>query len=217
MKYCFLSFAIFILAFNSDNLDCFQNEKVNELELKSFQFEGIKKIEGIKKKSIIALKFCKEQKMNEDFCILIDMSLHSGKKRFYVWDFKKDTIISSCLVAHGCGQNPWSGDYSKDSPKFSNVDGSHLSSLGKYKIGQRGSSDWGIKLKFFLYGLEASNSNAFKRTIVFHSWEAVSDSEVFPNGTPEGWGCPTVSNNTLKILDPMLSTVSKNVLMWIYY
>ena len=34
-----------------------------------------------------ALEFCVENKMNTDFCILVDMSLHSGVKRFFVWDF----------------------------------------------------------------------------------------------------------------------------------
>jgi hypothetical protein len=144
------------------------------------------------------------------------MSLHSGVKRFIVWDFKKDTVTNSFLVGHGCCKQPWSKDATKENPTFSNVDGSHCSSLGKYKIGERAYSDWGVNIKYVLHGLEPSNSNALKRFIVFHSWEVVSDEEVYPNGTPEGWGCPTISNNSFKWIDPMLKSSSKPVLMWIY-
>lgn len=163
-----------------------------------------------------ALKFCVSKKLSTDFCILIDMSLHSGIKRFFVWDFKKNTIAKKYLVGHGCGSNPWSADGSKDNPLFSNEDGSHLSSLGKYKLQGRGQSEWGINVKYLMHGLEETNSNALKRFIVFHSWDRMSDDEVFPKGSPEGWGCPTVSNNALKEIDPMLQKTGKPVLMWIY-
>jgi hypothetical protein len=44
----------------------------------------------------------------------------------------------------------------------------------------------------------------------------VSDEEVYPNGTPEGWGCPTISNKSFLKLDPILKASNKPVLMWIY-
>lgn len=170
----------------------------------------------IKIKAEEALKFCTSGKFNTDFCILIDMSLHSGVKRFFVWDFKTNSIAKQYLVGHGCGTNSWSKDDSRSNPEFSNEDGSHLSSLGKYKLGERGYSDWGINIKYLMHGLEETNSNALKRVIVFHSWEKMSDDEVFPKGSPEGWGCPTVSNNAMKEIDPMIRGSRKPVLMWIY-
>ncbi|WP_262151990.1 murein L,D-transpeptidase catalytic domain family protein [Chryseobacterium foetidum] len=168
------------------------------------------------KKALEALDFCKKNKFNTDFAILIDMSLHSGLKRFFVYDFKTEKITHQHLVGHGCGSNDWSSDESKDSPEFSNVDGSHLSSLGKYKIGARGVSEWGVKTKYLMHGLENTNNNALKRVIVFHSWERMSDEEIFPKGSPEGWGCPTLSNNAFRAVDPILEKSSKPVLMWIY-
>lgn len=174
------------------------------------------KIESTRAKAKQALEFCSAKKYNTNFCILIDMSMHSGVKRFLVWDFKKDTILNSFLVGHGCCDNAWNSDDSKEDPKFSNTDGSHCSSLGKYKIGERGYSNWGVNVKYVLHGLESTNSNALNRFIVFHSWEVVSDEEVYPNGTPEGWGCPTISNNNFKIIDPLLESSPKPVLMWIY-
>lgn len=169
-----------------------------------------------KEKALEALAFCKAQKFNEDFCILIDMKMHSGLNRFLVWDFKKDMITHRFLVGHGCCDEPWGKDMSKENPQFSNREGSHCSSLGKYKIGERAPSDWGVKIKYVLHGLDPSNSDALSRFIVFHSWEAVSDVEVYPMGTPEGWGCPTLSNDNFLIIDALLKTSKKPVLMWIY-
>jgi hypothetical protein len=169
-----------------------------------------------KKKVEEALAFCKSKKMNTDFCILIDMSLHSGLSRFMIWDFKEKKISNKYLVGHGCGSNRWSSDESKNNPKFSNEDGSHLSALGKYQLGERGRSDWGINVKYLMHGLEKTNNNALKRFIVFHSWDLMSDKEVYPKGSPEGWGCPTISNNAMKELDPIIQNSKKPLLMWIY-
>jgi hypothetical protein len=164
-----------------------------------------------------ALQFCTSKNFNTDFCILIDMSLHSGVHRFFIWDFKNKSVSGKYLVGHGCGLNSWSKDDSKDNPGFSNEDGSHLSSLGKYKLQGRGHSDWGINVKYLMHGLEETNSNALKRFIVFHSWDQMSDEEVFPKGSPEGWGCPTVSNNAMREIDPMIRNSNQPVLMWIYH
>ncbi|CAM3596297.1 murein L,D-transpeptidase catalytic domain-containing protein [Elizabethkingia occulta] len=173
-------------------------------------------IKKLKQKAEEALLYNKQNKLNTDFCILIDMSIHSGLNRFFIWDFKQNNIIEKYLVGHGCGTNSWSSDESAGKAEFSNEDGSHLSSLGKYKIGARGYSNWGINVKYIMHGLEETNSNAVKRVIVFHSWDKMSDEEVFPKGSPEGWGCPTVSNNVMKIIDLKLKNSAKPVLMWIY-
>jgi hypothetical protein len=59
--------------------------------------------------------------------------------------------------------------------KFDNRDDSHCSSLGKFKVGKRDYSSWGIKVKYWLDGLEDTNSNARSRVVVLHSWEAVAN------------------------------------------
>jgi len=163
-----------------------------------------------------ALKFCKAKGYNTQYCILIDMSLHSGVKRFVVWDFKKSNIFLSGLVSHGCGKYPWSGAATANNPTFSNADGSHCTALGKYRVNARAYSNWGIHVKYFLNGLESSNNKALGRQIVFHSWEQVAENDVYPYGTPEGWGCPAISNNTMKIVDPLIRKQSKHLLLWIY-
>ena len=169
-----------------------------------------------KQKAKEALVYCQTNKFNTDFCILIDMRVHSGLKRFFVWDFNKDSITHSFLVSHGCGSNPWATDYTKENPVFSNEDGSHCSSLGKYKIGQRAYSNWGVHIKYVLHGLDKTNSNALARYIVFHSWEETPNEEIYPDGTPEGWGCPTLSNENFQLIDPILKKSERPVLMWVY-
>jgi hypothetical protein len=163
-----------------------------------------------------ALAFCKKEKLNTNFCFLADMSVHSGQKRLYLWNFKTNKIESKYMVGHGCGDESWGKDNTKDSPTFGNTIDSHKSSLGKYRIGDRGYSSWGIHIKYILLGLEASNSNAQKRIVVFHSWEKMPQNEVFPQGSPEGWSCPTVSNEDMSYIDKKLKSAEKPVLLWIY-
>jgi predicted aconitase len=86
---------------------------------------------------------------------------------------------------------------------------------GKYKIGKRDSSQWGIKIKYWLHGLEKSNETAVDRVVVLHSWEAVSNEEVYPEVSPLSWGCPAVSNDFMKKLDEKLKIAKKPVLLWI--
>ena len=173
-------------------------------------------IENVRNKAAQALQYCQENNLNTDLCILIDMSVHSGKFRLHIYDFNMDSVIKSSLCSHGCGDEPWSSDVTKTSPVFSNTPNSHLSSLGKYRIGKRGYSNWGIHVNYRLHGLESANSNAFSRDIVLHSWENVADLETYPKGTPEGWGCPAVSDNTMRTLDSLLQNSGENVLLWIY-
>jgi L,D-transpeptidase catalytic domain len=182
-------------------------------KLKEQEFASYNNTAEIAKK---ALLFCKNNAFNTEFCLLADMSIHSGRNRLFLWKFDKNEAVYSFLVGHGCGNSPWGQDGSKDRPMFSNLNDSHLSSLGKYKIGARGYSNWGINIKYLLHGLEATNNNAQKRIVVLHSWEQMAEEEVYPIGSPEGWGCPTVSNNSMKIIDTILQNSNKPVLLWIY-
>ncbi|MEL1253277.1 murein L,D-transpeptidase catalytic domain-containing protein [Flavobacterium sp. DGU38] len=161
-----------------------------------------------------AKQYCKVNNLNQDKFILIDLGVHSGLKRFFIYNFKDKKISKSYMVSHGCGANEWGRTSSRKDAPISNEFDSHCSSLGKYVILDRGVSQWGIKVNYILKGKDKSNSNALNRAIVLHSWEAIPDNEVFPEGTPEGWGCPAVSNESMKEIDELLKT-NKKVLMWI--
>lgn len=162
-----------------------------------------------------AKAFCKAEKFNEDYYFLIDLSIHSGKNRFFVYDFKKDKIVGENLVTHGSCDVATTNETKWEKAKFSNADNSHCSSKGKYKIGKRDTSSWGIKIKYWLKGLEKSNSNAENRVVVLHSWSAVSSKEIYPRYSPLSWGCPAVSDDFMEILDAKLQSTKKPVLLWI--
>jgi hypothetical protein len=44
----------------------------------------------------------------------------------------------------------------------------------------------------------------------------ITENETFPEGTPEGWGCPAVSNQQMRALDSLLKKEKKPLLLWIY-
>ena len=57
---------------------------------------------GFELKMDQAYAFCAENKLNTNYCILINMGQHSGKKRLYIIDFKTRSILKSGLCSHGC-------------------------------------------------------------------------------------------------------------------
>lgn len=162
-----------------------------------------------------ALSYCKRNKMNDNYYFLIDFSLHSGKNRFFIYDFKLKKVINKKLVTHGsCDQ--FEENFDKwEKAKFDKRINSHCSMKGKYKVGNRDVSSWGIKVKYWLHGLEESNQTAVNRVVVLHSWNAVENNEVFPKYSPLSWGCPAVSNEFMKVLDLKLKNENKPVLLWI--
>ena len=162
-----------------------------------------------------ALAFCKKEKFNEDYYFLLDMSVHSGRNRFFVYDFNEKKIVDSNIVTHGSCDIHEDNDEKWEKAKFSNADGSHCTAVGKYKIGKRDYSSWGIKVKYWLHGLEKTNNNAVARVVVLHSWTAVADTEIFPDYSPLSWGCPAVSDNFMRKLDTRLQKAEKPVLLWI--
>ena len=162
-----------------------------------------------------ALAFCKEEKFNQDYYFLVDLSIHSGKNRFFIYDFQSKKILDKNLVTHG------SCDQFEENPekwkkvKFDNRMDSHCSMKGKYKIGNRDYSSWGINVKYWLHGLESTNNDAVKRVVVLHSWNAVKNKEIYPKYAPLSWGCPAVSNEFMEKLDKKLQKSDKPVLLWI--
>ena len=172
------------------------------------------KLSNTVSKNLEALDFCKENNYNTQYCFMVDLGTHSGLNRFYVWDLKNNRALDSGLVAHGSCKQLWKDRLSKDN--ISNVNNSHCSSIGKYEIGERAYSNWGIHIKYWIKGLEETNNNAVSRVVVLHSWEKIDDEEIYPNTSVESWGCPAVSDKYMKRLDERLKKTEKPVLLWIY-
>jgi len=158
-----------------------------------------------------AKSFIIDNNMNTSFYILVDMSVNSGDYRMRVINFATGETMYKAQTAKGSGTSGL--------PEFSNIKDSHTTALGKYKISNRAWSNWGINIKYWLDGLETSNSNARERVIVLHGWDLIEDAR--SSSTPQGWGCPAVSNNAMRFLDAKLKKEyikdsSKRVLLWIY-
>lgn len=162
-----------------------------------------------------ALTFCKNKDFGQDYYFLVDMSIHSGRNRFFVYDFKQEKVTEQNIVTHGSCDQFEDNDTKYEAAKFSNRNDSHCSSKGKYRIGRRDYSSWGINIKYWLHGLEETNDNAVDRVVVLHSWSAVPNREIYPQYSPLSWGCPAVSDNFMKKLDEKLQKANKPILLWI--
>lgn len=147
---------------------------------------------------------------NASICFLIDMRVPSGKKRFFVYDLKNDSVEIAGLVTHGSGS-----DNDSDELYFSNKPNSYCTSLGKYKMGSSYYGKFGLAYK--LYGLDKANSKAFDRFVVLHAHECVPNTEVAPFPICVSQGCPTVAPAFLKRLQMYLDKPGKPILLWIYY
>jgi len=164
----------------------------------------------LKKKAVFARDYISEHGFNSKQCFLVDMRIPSGKNRFFVYDLEMDTIEIAGLVAHGSGITG-----NSETPVFSNIPNSNCTSLGKYKIGNSYNGKFGLAYK--LYGLEHTNSKAFKRFVVLHAHGCVPNSEVYPLPICESWGCPTVSPDFLNALSSCIKESGAPILLWIYY
>ena len=142
-------------------------------------------------------------------CFLVDMSLPSGRNRFFVYDLEKKSIVSSALVAHGCCNKSFISH-----PRFSNAPDCGCTSLGKYKVGEFYHGQYGKS--FRLYGLDNSNSNAFKRGVVIHGHDCVPDGEIYPRVLCNSFGCVMVSDNFFGKLSGIIQKSDKPIVLWVY-
>lgn len=118
---------------------------------------------------------------------VVDFSQHSSKKRFYLLDTVAMNVEQH-LVSHGAGSDPGNTGYPT---KFSNTDGSHMSSLGILKCAELYQSMGETRMRYD--GLQNQNSNVRGRAIVMHSASYVNES----SGTcGRSWGCT--------VLDPKI-------------
>ncbi len=114
------------------------------------------------------------------------------------------------LVAHGSAGKEFSLH-----PRFSNLDGSNCTALGRYRIGKPYAGRFGTAYK--LYGLDTSNDQAFKRNIVLHSFQNVPERETDPFPICNSQGCPMVAPGFLQKLEPIIDGSGKPIMLVIFY
>lgn len=156
-----------------------------------------------------AINYIERNNYSDKYCFLVDMRLHSGKKRFFVYDLQKNTVAFSGLVAHGSCNTQFLSQ-----ARFSNTPETGCSSLGKYKVGKSYYGQYGRSYK--LHGLDNSNSNAFKRAVVLHGFDCVPDREIYPRVLCNSLGCPMVSPSFFRKLSGIIDRSDKPILLWVY-
>ena len=159
-----------------------------------------------------ALKtFLKANNYNTEYCFLVDMSIPSGKNRFFVYNLTTDVIEQTSLVSHGLGSNRRDEN---NELQFSNEPSTFKTSLGRYRIGSSYTGKFGLAFK--LLGLDKTNDKAYERAIVLHAHHSIPATETYPYEISVSLGCPTVAPSFLGTLNDYISKSGKPILMWIY-
>jgi len=117
---------------------------------------------------------------------VIDYTRASTRKRLWVFDLARATLLYDEYVAHGRGSG---GDMATE---FSNTEGTYQSSLGLFAAAETYEGENGYSLR--LDGLEPGvNDNARKRLLVMHGADYVDPVQAKKQGRlGRSWGCPAL-------------------------
>ena len=169
-----------------------------------------------------ALGYCKENGYSTGYCLLVGYGRHSGRVRFFIWDFNKGKPVMKCLCAHGYGQ----GSTARN-PVFSNEPGSFCSSLGHYRVGREKTmrKPKGRKA-LVLYGMDKTNINALQRGILIHPVR-LPNFPIYPlmipvkvhnvlghKIRPYSEGCVTIHFRKYEKVAQIAKSSSKPLMMW---
>ena len=139
---------------------------------------------------------------------VIDYSRPSTEPRLWVFDLSRQRLLFEELVAHGrnTGENM--------AAKFSNVEGSYMSSLGAFETQESYMGQNGYSLR--LRGLEQGfNDQARERAIVIHGAPYVSQQLIDSQGRlGRSLGCPAVRPAIAKSL---IDTIRNGSFVFAYY
>lgn len=155
------------------------------------------------------LDYCRSNGYNSRIALFVDLSLHSGRRRFVVWSFEQQRPILCCPVSHGSGAQR--SHVRSRYAEVSNEDGSHLSSIGRALIAERYEGSYGVAYR--LDGLDDTNSNLRSRCVVLHGWEYTTSFPIYPLATVGSWGCPVLSTRMMRRVDEILKNESNVVLL----
>lgn len=157
-------------------------------------------LKHIRERVCLLRAWCCCRGYNSRIALFVDLSLHSGRNRFVVWDFEAEKPLLLCPVSHGSGSER--SHVRSVYARFSNEDGSHLSSLGRAVVAERYEGRYGVAYR--LDGLEATNSNLRSRCVVLHGWEHTTSYPVWPRATVGSFGCPVLSRRMMAKVDELL-------------
>ncbi len=132
---------------------------------------------------------------NDRYFSVIDYRAPSNVPRYFLID-TQDMSAEAFLVAHGKGSDP---DYDGIADRFSNIEGSKMTSLGAFVTGATYYGAHGLSLK--LKGLSPQNSLAEKRLIVIHGADYVNEARTVLG---RSWGCPALERDVAERVIPLI-------------
>jgi len=140
---------------------------------------------------------------NKAHIAITDFAKPSGKKRFYVIDMATGKVTPH-MVAHGSGSET---NGNAMASRFSDTDGSHMSSLGFVVTGSTCQSNHGRSL--LLYGLSTSNAHMRSREIIIHGAAYVNEGNTSRQGN--SWGCFALDQ---RIKDQVITDLQNGALLY---
>ncbi len=144
---------------------------------------------------------------NESVLTIADFSQPSTSKRLYIIDLDQNKLLFHTYVAHGRNSGK------EKAVAYSNKAKSHMSSPGFYRTEATYNGSNGYSLK--LSGLEKGiNDNAFRRAIVVHGADYVSESLIESQGyLGRSYGCPAVPSY---LAEPIINTIKNGSCLFIH-
>lgn len=143
-----------------------------------------------------------------DRLAVIDFSLPSTEKRLWIFDLSRNELLLEELVAHG---NNTGDKYATD---FSNIVGSHQSSIGLFRTQESYFGRHGYSLR--MDGLEPGiNDNARERAIVIHAADYVDPEWIERYGRiGRSQGCPAVRP---EVVNQVVDNLKDGQFLFTYY
>lgn len=139
---------------------------------------------------------------------IIDYSRPATEKRLWIVDVRTHDLFDSEYVAHGEG----SGDRTT-ATRFSNVDGSHQSSLGTFITGDVFFGVRGRSLE--LHGIEEGiNDNAYSRGILIHGTRYVSEARALQGTQGVTEGCAGIPAKSAK---RVIRRIAHGTVVFVWY
>jgi hypothetical protein len=147
------------------------------------------------------------QLSNEDLLTIVDFSQPSTRKRLYVIDIRRKSLLFNTYVAHGRNSGK------EQAINFSNNPSSYKSSPGFYRTENTYYGNNGYSLR--LEGLEKGiNDNAESRAIVMHGADYVNEGMIRSMGyIGRSQGCPAIPT---KLTRPIINTIKNGSCLFIY-
>jgi hypothetical protein len=149
-----------------------------------------------------------DEAQTDDRLAVIDYSRPSTERRLWVFELSPLRLLYSEHVAHGRG----SGE--NLAKRFSNIEGSHQSSLGLFRTAETYQGGNGYSLR--MDGLEPGiNDRARSRAIVMHGAPYVNPEMALRQGRlGRSFGCPAVRR---EVAQGVIDSLKQGQLLFAYY